>query len=209
MVSGRDAMRPIAETHGASVARVAPAWLPHQPQVTSVIVGAKRRKQLADNIAATQVALSPDELQRIDDASRLPSEYPGWMLGRQGEYRHKQIADALALKSTAPSRLTNLNLHPRPQLNNAIVGQPEITRHAAGVARHDRKHRFAPMHHAGALGGNDNFADVFGNRSHYTVFMQILAATRRRALGQSCHSLRHSCYLAPERSSRQVRSSFG
>ena len=108
-------MRPIAQTHGAwrmahgaSVARVALAWLPHQPQVTSVIVGAKRPEQLADNIAATQVALSPNELQRIDDASRLLAEFPGWMFvpgwmfERQGEYRRKQVADALAQKSTAP-----------------------------------------------------------------------------------------------------------
>lgn len=49
-------MRPIAETHGASVARAALAWLPHQPQVTSVIVGAKRRKQIADALAPKSTA---------------------------------------------------------------------------------------------------------------------------------------------------------
>ena len=37
------------------MAQVALAWLLHQPQVTSVIVGAKRAEQLADNIAATKV----------------------------------------------------------------------------------------------------------------------------------------------------------
>ncbi|VTU40250.1 aldo/keto reductase [Variovorax sp. PBL-E5] len=96
-----DAMRPIAAAHGVSVAQIALAWLLHQPQVTSVIVGAKRPEQLADNIAATQVALSAAELQQLDQASRLPSEYPGWMLERQGEGRRKQVADAEAPRSQA------------------------------------------------------------------------------------------------------------
>jgi aryl-alcohol dehydrogenase-like predicted oxidoreductase len=91
-----DVMRVIGQAHGVSVARVALAWLLHQPQVTSVIVGAKRPEQLADNIAATEVALSAAELQQIDDVSGLPAEYPGWMLERQGEYRRQQMAQALA-----------------------------------------------------------------------------------------------------------------
>ena len=56
-------------------------------------VGAKRPDQLADNIAATQVTLSADELKQLDEVSRLPSEYPGWMLERQGQYRRKQVSD--------------------------------------------------------------------------------------------------------------------
>ena len=89
-----DAMRPIAQAHGVSVAQVALGWLLHQPQVTSVIVGAKRPEQLADNIGATAVVLSVQELASIDSASRLPPEYPGWMVDRQGETRRKQLAEA-------------------------------------------------------------------------------------------------------------------
>ena len=89
-----DAMRPIAQAHGVSVAQIALAWLLHQPQVTSVIVGAKRPDQLADNLAATQVALSTDELEQLDAASRLPAEYPGWMVERQGEQRRKLLLEA-------------------------------------------------------------------------------------------------------------------
>ena len=96
-----DAMQPIAAAHGVSVARVALAWLLYQPHVTSVIVGAKRPEQLADNIAATQLTLSPPELEQIDHASRLAPEYPGWMLERQGEFRRGQIADALASRRNA------------------------------------------------------------------------------------------------------------
>jgi aryl-alcohol dehydrogenase-like predicted oxidoreductase len=76
-----DAMRPIAAAHGVSVAQVALAWLLHQRQVTSVIVGAKRLDQLEDNIAATRLKLSADELSALDRASALPVEYPEWMFG--------------------------------------------------------------------------------------------------------------------------------
>ena len=89
-----DAMRPMAQARGVSVAQVALAWLLHQPQVTSVIVGAKRPEQLADNLASTQLTLSADELRALDGVSRLPAEYPGWMLERQGENRRKQQRDA-------------------------------------------------------------------------------------------------------------------
>ena len=89
-----DAMRPIAQAHGVSVARMALAWLLHQPQVTSVIIGAKRPEQLTENLAATQVALSDSELAALDEVSRLPAEYPGWMFERQGEYRRKQLLEA-------------------------------------------------------------------------------------------------------------------
>ena len=88
-----DAMRPIAQARGVSVAQIALAWLLAQPQVTSVIIGAKRTEQLADNIAAAQVTLSADELKQLDEVSRLPSEYPGWMLERQGQQRRKQMSE--------------------------------------------------------------------------------------------------------------------
>ena len=74
-----DAMQPIAESHNASVAQIAIAWLLHQPAVTSVIIGAKRLDQLDDNLAAVDVTLSNDELGRLDDVSRLRVEYPDWM----------------------------------------------------------------------------------------------------------------------------------
>lgn len=78
-----DAMRAIAEAREASVAQVALAWLLHQPVVSSVIVGAKRKEQLVDNIGATKLALSAEELSALDAVSRIPPEYPGWMLERQ------------------------------------------------------------------------------------------------------------------------------
>ena len=88
-----DVMRQIADAKGVSVARIALAWLLHQPVVSSVIIGAKRPDQLDDNIGATEVELSDGELARLNDVSALPPEYPGWMLERQGGYRREQLAD--------------------------------------------------------------------------------------------------------------------
>ncbi|HTC44141.1 MAG TPA: aldo/keto reductase [Steroidobacteraceae bacterium] len=82
-----DVMRPIAERLGASVARVALAWLLHQSAVTSVIIGAKTREQLLDNLAATTVKLSSDDLAALNKVSALAPEYPGWMVERMGTDR--------------------------------------------------------------------------------------------------------------------------
>ena len=87
-----DVMRVIAEAKGVSVAQIALAWLLHQPVVSSVIIGAKRPDQLEDNIAATHIRLTEEELRQLDAVSALPREYPGWMLERQGEYRRNQLA---------------------------------------------------------------------------------------------------------------------
>ena len=85
-----EAMRPIASQHGVSVAQIAIAWLLAQKVVTSVIVGAKRPDQLEDNIAATRVTLTANDLSPLNDASKLPSEYPHWMFERQGSQRIPQ-----------------------------------------------------------------------------------------------------------------------
>ncbi len=83
-----DVMRAIAAGREVSVAQIALSWLLHQPVVTSVIIGAKNEEQLADNLAAPQVELSADELARLNEASALPPEYPGWMISRQAENRY-------------------------------------------------------------------------------------------------------------------------
>ena len=80
-----DAMGPIAKVHGASVAQVALAWLLQRPAVTSVIIGAKTDAQLAENLAAADLALAPEELKALDEVSALPAEYPGWMV----EFQHR------------------------------------------------------------------------------------------------------------------------
>lgn len=82
-----DVMREIAADHEATVAQIGLAWLLHQPVVTSIIIGSKTGEQLTENLAAPEVKFSADELDRLDNISALPPEYPGWMLARQAGYR--------------------------------------------------------------------------------------------------------------------------
>jgi aryl-alcohol dehydrogenase-like predicted oxidoreductase len=86
-----DAMRPIAEAHGASVATVALAYVLAKPFVTSVIIGAKRMDQLKDNLAAVELKLSAEEMKTLDEASELPPEYPGWMVPFQNVNRLEDV----------------------------------------------------------------------------------------------------------------------
>ncbi len=86
-----DAMKLIAEAKGVSIAQIALAWLLHKKAVTSVIIGAKKPEQLDDNIAATKVALTDAELKTLDEVSKLPPEYPGWVFGFQSQVRGDQL----------------------------------------------------------------------------------------------------------------------
>ena len=84
-----DAMRPLAQQREVSVAQIALAWILSKPFVSTVIIGAKTLDQLRDNIAASRVQLTAEEIKVLDGVSQLPQEYPGWMLALQGQYRAK------------------------------------------------------------------------------------------------------------------------
>jgi aryl-alcohol dehydrogenase-like predicted oxidoreductase len=86
-------MRGMAESRGVSVAQIALSWLLHQPVVSTVIVGAKRADQLADNIAACEVELEAAEMQELDRLGALPGEYPGWMFAAQGAYSAGKVSE--------------------------------------------------------------------------------------------------------------------
>jgi aryl-alcohol dehydrogenase-like predicted oxidoreductase len=85
-----NAMREISNARGVSVARVALAYVLAKPFVTTVIIGAKTIEQLDDNLEAPKLNLAAEEMKRLDEASALPAEYPGWMLDRQGAERVPQ-----------------------------------------------------------------------------------------------------------------------
>jgi len=82
-----DVIIEIGKQHNVSAAQIALAWVRQQPGVTSTIIGAKNSDQLLDNIKSTEVTLSADDLKKIDEASALPKEYPGWMVERQSADR--------------------------------------------------------------------------------------------------------------------------
>src|SRR5690606_27476746 len=78
-----EAMRPMAVSRGVAVSTIAIAWLLHRPVVSTVIVGARRPDQLAENLAASDVELTADELVRLDALAAPQPEYPGWAIASQ------------------------------------------------------------------------------------------------------------------------------
>ncbi|HEY9680580.1 MAG TPA: aldo/keto reductase [Oculatellaceae cyanobacterium] len=91
-----DVVRPIAEEHNCSPARIALAWLLAKPVVTSVIIGAKNLKQLEDNCDSVHVKLSSEQMAALDEVSTLPLEYPGWMIPFQSADRLDPNVDRFA-----------------------------------------------------------------------------------------------------------------
>ena len=73
-----DVLVEIGEAHGVSAAQVALAYTLAKPAVTSVIVGARTEEQLRDNLAAAELTLTGEELERLDTVSRVPLLYPYW-----------------------------------------------------------------------------------------------------------------------------------
>jgi aryl-alcohol dehydrogenase-like predicted oxidoreductase len=80
----------IAKTRGAGMAQVALAWLAAQPAVTSVLLGARSREQLADNLAAANLTLTDRELAQLSETSK--PEMPDYPYGAGGiAQRHRKI----------------------------------------------------------------------------------------------------------------------
>ena len=63
-----DALRPIAEAHGKTVAQLAIAWTLRRPEVTAAIVGARRPDQVDGLIGAAEWTLSTSDLAAINAA---------------------------------------------------------------------------------------------------------------------------------------------
>ncbi len=61
-----DEIRPIAESHGATLAQLVINWTIHRPGVTVALVGARNADQVAENAKAADFTLSEDETRRID-----------------------------------------------------------------------------------------------------------------------------------------------
>jgi aryl-alcohol dehydrogenase-like predicted oxidoreductase len=71
-----DALVDIAADKQATVAQISLAWLLAKEAVTSVIVGVRNLEQLSDNLGASEVVLSPKEVQLLDSVSAGDQIYP-------------------------------------------------------------------------------------------------------------------------------------
>jgi aryl-alcohol dehydrogenase-like predicted oxidoreductase len=85
-----DVMTKVGINHKVSAARVALAWILTKPGVTSIIIGAKKKEQLVDNIESVNLKLSNEELSELETISAMALEYPAWMVNRQMTGRYPE-----------------------------------------------------------------------------------------------------------------------
>src|SRR6202030_2385160 len=82
-----DVLLAIADTRKVSAAQIALAYTLGRPGITSLVIGARPGAQLADNLAAANLTLSPEETARLDAASRPRLLYPYWHQAKTAKER--------------------------------------------------------------------------------------------------------------------------
>jgi aryl-alcohol dehydrogenase-like predicted oxidoreductase len=62
-------VRTIADEKGVTPGQLALAWIHHQGQDVVPIPGTKRRRYLEENVAASEIELSDEDLRRLNEAA--------------------------------------------------------------------------------------------------------------------------------------------
>lgn len=82
-----DELEKTARKYGATITQAALNYLLRKPGVTSVIVGARNKEQLTDNLKTVDWEIAAGEVARLDTLSTPPRVYPYWMLERMSQDR--------------------------------------------------------------------------------------------------------------------------
>ncbi len=82
-----DELRAIGSGIKATPSQISLAWLLRKPAVTSIIIGAKTMEQLNDNLRTMEIKLDDQSFGRLEDMTAPKPQYPGWMIGFQGQDR--------------------------------------------------------------------------------------------------------------------------
>jgi aryl-alcohol dehydrogenase-like predicted oxidoreductase len=73
-----DALDEVARDTGKSVPQIALNWLAQRPTVSSIIIGARTEDHLRANLGAVGWNLTPEQVAKLDVASRVTPAYPYW-----------------------------------------------------------------------------------------------------------------------------------
>jgi len=76
-----EALDAVAQETGKSVPQIAINWLLQRPTVSTVVIGARDARQLRQNLGAVGWSLTPEQMTRLDAASRTTPAYPYWHQG--------------------------------------------------------------------------------------------------------------------------------
>jgi len=77
------AVRKVSEETGRSLAQVALAWLRYRDVPVIPILGARTLSQFEDNLSSLTLALAEEQLQRLDEASRVSLGFPHEFYAKQ------------------------------------------------------------------------------------------------------------------------------
>lgn len=88
-----DTLRSVADEVGAPMAQVALAWLIGKRGATTLLLGASRPGQVTDNVAALELDLAPQHVERLDKASgpEMPSPYYIFQLPRSVIFGNQSV----------------------------------------------------------------------------------------------------------------------
>ncbi len=73
-----DALDEVAKETGKTVAQISLNWLLQRPTVCNIVVGARNEQQLRDNLGALGWNLTPEQIAKLDAASKQTPVYPYW-----------------------------------------------------------------------------------------------------------------------------------
>ncbi len=82
-----DVLDELAGETGKTVAQIALNWLLTRGTVASVIMGVRNERQLQDNLGAVGWRLSPEQVARLDDASKVTPPYPYYSYWKDRSFR--------------------------------------------------------------------------------------------------------------------------
>ena len=86
-----DVLTDIGKAHNVSAAPIGLAWLLTRPAVTSLVVGGRNAAQFSENFKAVDIQLSKEELDRLNEVSKIPMIYPYW---HQANFASERFSDA-------------------------------------------------------------------------------------------------------------------
>eukprot|EP00092_Neocalanus_flemingeri_P001742 GFUD01001860.1.p1 GENE.GFUD01001860.1~~GFUD01001860.1.p1 ORF type:complete len:362 (+),score=71.11 GFUD01001860.1:97-1086(+) len=82
-------LKNVAERNKKTVAQVATRWLLEKKNVPSVVIGVKNLEQLEDNLGSVGWKMSVEDLEQLDEVSKLPEPYPYEMVNRLNKNRKR------------------------------------------------------------------------------------------------------------------------
>jgi aryl-alcohol dehydrogenase-like predicted oxidoreductase len=89
-----DAVRAVADEHGATPNQVAYSWIANRPGVVAPIMGARTLEQLESNLTAADLELSAEAIVRLDEVSApTPNDYPYGPFGVKQRDRYVESSE--------------------------------------------------------------------------------------------------------------------